>query len=101
YELLLSSWAEQALDRAAVAGPHLAIVDLLLPDEHGIELCRRLRERSEMPILVLSAVGDEQTKIDALHAGAAGYVTKPFAPGALAARVRAGLPPAGREASEP
>ena len=62
YEVLVSSNAEQALDRAAVAGPHLAIVDLLLPDEHGIGLCRRLREWSGMPILVLSAVGDEQTR---------------------------------------
>jgi two-component system, OmpR family, KDP operon response regulator KdpE len=101
YEVLISSNAEQALDRAAVAGPHLAIVDLLLPDEHGIELCRRLREWSEMPILVLSAVGDEQTKIDALHAGADDYVTKPFAPGELVARVRAALRRAGRETSEP
>ena len=101
YEVLISANAEQALDRAAVAGPHLAIVDLLLPDEHGIELCRRLREWSEMPILVLSAVGDEQTKIDALHAGADDYVTKPFAPGELVARVRAALRRAGRETSEP
>ncbi len=101
YEVLISSNAEQALDRAAVAGPHLAIVDLLLPDEHGIELCRRLREWSEMPILVLSAVGDEQTKIDALRAGADDYVTKPFAPGELVARVRAALRRAGRETSEP
>ena len=101
YEVLISSNAEQALDRAAVAGPHLTIVDLLLPDEHGIGLCRRLREWSEMPILVLSAVGDEQTKIDALHAGADDYVTKPFAPGELVARVRAALRRAGRETSEP
>ena len=101
YDVLISSNAEQALDRAAVAGPHLAIVDLLLPDEHGIELCRRLREWSGMPILVLSAVGDEQTKIDALHAGADDYVTKPFAPGELVARVRAALRRAGRETSEP
>ena len=101
YDVLISSNAEQALDRAAVAGPHLAIVDLLLPDEHGIELCRRLREWSEMPILVLSAVGDEQTKIDALRAGADDYVTKPFAPGELVARVRAALRRAGRETSEP
>jgi len=101
YEVLISSSAEQALDRAAVAGPHLAIVDLLLPDEHGIGLCRRLREWSEMPILVLSAVGDEQTKIDALHAGADDYVTKPFAPGELVARVRAALRRVGRDTSEP
>ena len=101
YEVLISSTAEEALDRAAVAGPHLAIVDLLLPDHHGIELCRRLREWSEMPILVLSAIGDEQTKVDALHHGADDYVTKPFGPGELVARVRAALRRVGRDAAEP
>jgi two-component system KDP operon response regulator KdpE len=101
YEVLLSSTAEEALDRASVAGPHLAIVDLLLPDRPGIELCRRLREWSQMPILVLSAVGDEQTKIEALHQGADDYVTKPFGPGELVARVKAALRRAGRDASEP
>jgi two-component system KDP operon response regulator KdpE len=101
YDVLIASTAEEALDRAAVSGPHLAIVDLLLPDQPGIELCRRLREWSQMPILVLSAVGDEQTKIDALHHGADDYVTKPFGPGELVARVRAALRRAGRDASEP
>jgi two-component system, OmpR family, KDP operon response regulator KdpE len=101
YEVLIASSGEEALDRAAAAGPHLAIVDLLLPDQHGIELCRRLREWSEMPILVLSAISDEQTKIDALHLGADDYVTKPFGPGELVARVRAALRRAGRDATEP
>jgi two-component system, OmpR family, KDP operon response regulator KdpE len=101
YEVVMAATAEEALDRAAVAGPHLAIVDLLLPDRHGIELCRGLREWSEMPILVLSAVGDEQTKIDALHGGADDYVTKPFGPGELVARVKAALRRAGRDATEP
>jgi two-component system KDP operon response regulator KdpE len=101
YELLMSSTAEEALDRAALAGPHLAIVDLVLPDLHGIELCRRLREWSDMPILVLSAIGEEQTKIDALENGADDYVTKPFGPGELVARVKAALRRAGRDASEP
>ncbi|MCW3056115.1 MAG: response regulator transcription factor [Solirubrobacterales bacterium] len=101
YEVLISSTAEEALDRAAVAGPHLAIVDLLLPDHHGIELCRRLREWSEMPILVLSAIGEEQTKVEALHHGADDYLTKPFGPGELVARVRAALRRAGRDAAEP
>jgi two-component system KDP operon response regulator KdpE len=101
YEVLIASTAEEALDRAAVAGPHLAIVDLLLPDQPGIELCRRLREWSRMPILVLSAVGDEQSKIDALQHGADDYVTKPFGPGELVARVKAALRRAGRDATEP
>ncbi|MCW3069819.1 MAG: response regulator transcription factor [Solirubrobacterales bacterium] len=101
YEVLISATGEEALDRAAAGGPHLAIVDLLLPDVHGIELCRRLREWSEMPILVLSAIGEEQTKIDALHHGADDYVTKPFGPGELVARVQAALRRAGRDTSEP
>jgi two-component system, OmpR family, KDP operon response regulator KdpE len=101
YEVLIASSADEALDRAAVAGPHLAIVDLLLPDQHGIDLCRRLREWSQMPILVLSAISDERTKIDALHVGADDYVTKPFGPGELVARVQAALRRAGRDTSEP
>jgi two-component system, OmpR family, KDP operon response regulator KdpE len=101
YEVLLTATAEEALDRAALAGPHLAIIDLLLPDQHGIELCRRLREWSEIPILILSAVGEEQMKIDALAHGADDYVTKPFGPGELVARVRAALRRAGRDTSDP
>jgi two-component system KDP operon response regulator KdpE len=101
YEVLMASSSEEALDRAAVGGPHLAIVDLVLPDESGIGLCRRLREWSTMPILVLSAIGDEQTKIEALHHGADDYVTKPFGHGELVARVRAALRRAGRDESEP
>jgi two-component system KDP operon response regulator KdpE len=101
YEVLIASSAEEALDCASVAGPHLAIVDLLLPDQPGIELCRRLREWTEIPILVLSAISDEQTKIEALHQGADDYVTKPFGPGELVARVKAALRRAGRDVNEP
>jgi two-component system KDP operon response regulator KdpE len=101
YEVLITATAEEALDGAAAAGPHLAIFDLLLPDGHGLELCRRLREWSEIPILVLSAISDEQTKIDALLHGADDYVTKPFGPGELVARVKAALRRAGRDTSEP
>lgn len=101
YEVLLSATGEEALDRAALGAPHLAIVDLMLPDMHGTELCRRLREWSEMPILILSALDDEQTKIEALEQGADDYVTKPFGSGELVARVKAALRRAGRERSEP
>ncbi len=101
YEVLMTATGEEALDRAALAGPHLVIVDLMLPDQHGIEVCRRLREWSEVPILILSAIGDEQTKIDALHHGADDYVTKPFGPGELVARVKAALRRAGRDPAEP
>jgi two-component system, OmpR family, KDP operon response regulator KdpE len=101
YEVLTSASAEEALDRAAIAGPHAAIVDLMLPDRPGIEVCRELRSWSELPIIVLSAVADEQAKITALQSGADDYVTKPFAPGELVARVQAVLRRAGRSASEP
>jgi two-component system KDP operon response regulator KdpE len=101
YEVLTSATAEEALDRASVGGPHAAIIDLMLPDRPGIEVCRELRAWSVLPIIVLSAVTDEQAKIDALGAGADDYVTKPFAPGELVARVQAVLRRAGRAAAEP
>ena len=71
--------------------PDLAIVDLALPDVDGIEVIRRIRAWSPMPIIVLSARVQEQPKIDALDAGANDYVTKPFGVGELLARVRAAL----------
>ncbi len=81
----------EALDLAAVRPPDAAIVDLVLPDGDGIELTRRLREWSAMPILVLSAVGEEDQKVRALEAGADDYITKPFGTRELVARVQAAL----------
>ncbi len=101
YEVLTSATGEEALDRAAITGPHAAIIDLMLPDRPGIEVCRELRAWSELPIIVLSAVTDESAKIEALQSGADDYVTKPFAPGELVARVQAVLRRAGRAATEP
>jgi two-component system KDP operon response regulator KdpE len=101
YEVLTSATAEEALDRAAIGGPHAAIIDLMLPDRPGIEVCRELRAWSELPIIVLSAVTDEDAKIEALQSGADDYVTKPFAPGELVARLQAVLRRAGRAAVEP
>ena len=101
YEVLTSATAEEALDRAAMGGPHAAIVDLMLPDRPGIEVCKELRSWSDLPIIVLSAVTDEKSKIEALQHGADDYVTKPFAPGELVARVQAVLRRAGRSAAEP
>jgi two-component system KDP operon response regulator KdpE len=95
YEVLTSETGEGALDLAAVRGPHAAIVDLMLPDIPGIEVCRRLREWSDIPILVLSAIGEEAVKIEALQNGADDYVTKPFGPGELIARIAALLRRAG------
>jgi two-component system, OmpR family, KDP operon response regulator KdpE len=101
YDVLSTATGEQALDQAAVANPSLAIVDLMLPDHDGIELCARLREWSAMPILVLSAIDEEQAKIDALDKGADDYVTKPFGPGELVARVKAALRRVARDDTEP
>ena len=92
---------EEALDRAAVRPPDAAIVDLLLPDGDGIEVCRSLREWSGMPVILLSAVGDEDEKVRALEAGADDYVVKPFGPRELVARLEAALRRAGPHAEEP
>src|SRR4029077_12910323 len=74
-----------------VRHPEAAIIDLVLPDIDGVEVCRRLREWSELPIIVLSAVGDEDAKVRALASGADDYVTKPFGPRELIARLQAVL----------
>ncbi len=91
FEALPADSGEQALDLAAVHNPDAAILDLILPGIDGVEVCRRLREWSKMPILVLSAVGDEDVKVRALEAGADDYVTKPFSPRELVARLQAVL----------
>jgi two-component system KDP operon response regulator KdpE len=101
YEVLAAADGEEALDVAAVQAPHVAIVDLVLPDVSGIEVCSRLREWSAMPIIVLSALDEEAIKIEALDRGADDYVTKPFGPGELVARVQAALRRAGRDVPEP
>ena len=81
---------------AGTQKPDLAIVDLGLPDFDGIEVIRRIREWSPMPILVLSARAQERAKIEALDAGADDYITKPFGIGELLARVRVALRHAAR-----
>ncbi len=101
YEVVVSETGEEALDRAAVRPPQAAILDLMLPGIDGVEVCQRLREWSDAPILVLSAVDEEAEKIRALTLGADDYVTKPFAPGELLARLQALLRRAGPQAEEP
>jgi two-component system KDP operon response regulator KdpE len=91
FEAVPAETAAQALDLAAVRPPDAAIVDLVLPDGDGVEVTRRLREWSEMPILVLSAVGEEEQKVRALEAGADDYITKPFGTRELVARLQAAL----------
>jgi two-component system, OmpR family, KDP operon response regulator KdpE len=91
YAVTTAATMEEALDLAALTRTDAAIVDLLLPDGDGIELCRQLREWSSMPIIVLSAIGDEGEKVRALRSGADDYVTKPFGPDELVARLEAVL----------
>jgi two-component system, OmpR family, KDP operon response regulator KdpE len=101
YDVVPAATAREALDVAAVQPPDAAILDLVLPDGDGIEVCRSLREWSRMPILLLSAVGDEDEKVRALEAGADDYIVKPFAPRELVARLQAVLRRAGEGEEEP
>jgi two-component system, OmpR family, KDP operon response regulator KdpE len=101
FDVVPAGTAAEALDRASVRPPEAAIVDLVLPDEDGIEVTRRLREWSEMPILVLSAVGEEEQKVKALEAGADDYITKPFGARELVARLQAALRRVGRLTEDP
>ena len=101
FEVLPAGSVEEALDVAALRSPSAAIVDLVLPDGDGIDVTRSLRSWSKMPILVLSAVGEEDQKVRALEAGADDYVTKPFGPRELVARLQAALRRADAAAGEP
>ncbi len=91
YDPVPAGSAEEALDLAALRTPDAAIVDLVLPDRDGVAVTRALREWSQLPIIVLSAVGEEEAKVRALAAGADDYVTKPFGPRELIARLEAAL----------
>jgi two-component system KDP operon response regulator KdpE len=87
----------EALAALASRPPDALVLDLLLPDGQGVEICTEVRQWSRLPILVLSAVGDEREKVRALDAGADDYVTKPFGSEELLARLRAVI----RRSSEP
>jgi two-component system KDP operon response regulator KdpE len=91
FEVDATRTAAEALDRGALSLPTAAIIELLLPDGDGVEICRRLREWSAMPVILLSAVCDEHEQVRALEAGADDYVTKPFRPRELVARLLANL----------
>jgi two-component system KDP operon response regulator KdpE len=101
FEALPAETAAEALQVATLQRPDAAILDLVLPDGDGVEVCRAIREWSDMPILVLSAVGDEDRKVSALEAGADDYVTKPFSPRELVARLQAALRRAAPTPGEP
>ena len=91
YAVESAATAGEALVKASMRPPEAIILDVLLPDGRGTDVCRELRTWSTAPILVLSAVGEEAEKIAALDAGADDYVTKPFSGDELLARLRAAL----------
>ena len=101
FEVDPASTATEALDHAALRPPHAAIIDLVLPDGDGIDVCRQLREWTAIPIIVLSAVGEEEQKVRALQDGADDYVTKPFGARELVARLQAALRRAAPSPDEP
>lgn len=91
YEVQVAGNGEEGLDVFSSWTPDLVITDLSMPNMGGIELCRRLRAVSQVPIIVLSVKGEERVKVEALDVGADDYVTKPFGIDELLARVRAAL----------
>jgi two-component system KDP operon response regulator KdpE len=91
YDVQQAATGHDALAAVAVHPPDAVVLDLILPDLSGIEVCREIRRASDVPVIVLSAVGEERTKVDALDAGADDYVTKPFGVAELEARLRAAL----------
>ena len=91
YEVETADTAESALAAAAMRPPEAVILDLVLPDGNGIDVCRALRKWTSAPVILLSAVGEEKEKVAALDAGADDYVTKPVGIDELLARLRAVL----------
>jgi two-component system, OmpR family, KDP operon response regulator KdpE len=91
YTVETADTAEGALAAAAAHPPEAVILDLVLPDGRGTDVCRELRTWTDAPVIVLSAVGEEREKVAALDAGADDYVTKPFGVDELLARLRAAL----------
>jgi DNA-binding response OmpR family regulator len=91
YKVITASDGNEALRIAREARPDLIVLDLMLPGCDGVEVCRTLRQESEVPIIMLTARTTEDDKLAGLEVGADDYVTKPFSPKELAARVRAVL----------
>jgi two-component system KDP operon response regulator KdpE len=91
YDVETASTAEQTLVLAGAHPPDAIVLDLVLPDRSGVDVCRELRSWTPVPIVILSAVGEERMKVEALDAGADDYVTKPFGVEEILARLRAVL----------
>jgi two-component system KDP operon response regulator KdpE len=103
YQVALAANADEALAEFERRRPDLVLLDLQLPDQSGLEVCRRIRARSDLPIIVVSVQGSERIKVQALDLGADDFVTKPFGMEELLARMRVALRRAGggRPAGEP
>ena len=91
FQVLSAFDGTQGLDLAQKGKPDLVVLDLLLPGITGVEICRTLRRESDVPIIMLTALSSEKDKLEGLELGADDYVTKPFSPRELVARVRAVL----------
>ena len=91
YRTLEAGDGERARELVAAESPNLVVLDIMLPGSDGLELCRWIRERSDLPVIMLTARGEEADRIVGLELGADDYVTKPFSPRELAVRVRAVL----------
>jgi two-component system, OmpR family, KDP operon response regulator KdpE len=101
YEVETAESKADALAALSVRPPDAVVLDLVLPDGSGVEVCEEVRTWSQLPILVLSAIGDEREKVRALDAGADDYVTKPFGTEELLARLRAVMRRRADESGEP
>jgi len=97
HEVTEAGDGESALVEVAAQEPHLVVLDLMLPGIDGLEVCRRLRDTSEVPVIMLTALGDEQDRVLGLEIGADDYETKPFSPRELVLRVASIL----RRAADP
>ncbi|MEW6636386.1 MAG: response regulator, partial [Actinomycetota bacterium] len=91
YRVVSAGDGREALERFREASPDLVVLDLMLPEVDGLEVCRRLRRESGVPIIMLTARAEEVDELIGLELGADDYVTKPFSPRALVARVRSVL----------
>jgi two-component system KDP operon response regulator KdpE len=101
YEVATAATKSEALDAVSVRPPDAMVLDLVLPDGSGVDVTSEVRTWSSLPIIVLSAVGDEREKVRALDVGADDYITKPFGTEELLARLRAVLRRATDERDEP
>jgi two-component system KDP operon response regulator KdpE len=101
YAVATAATKSEALDAVSVRPPDAMVLDLVLPDGSGVDVTSEVRTWSQLPIIVLSAVGDEREKVRALDVGADDYITKPFGTEELLARLRAVLRRAGEDRDDP